>query len=675
MSNHIETGIRENANLSYFSSEEREIINFFSRDWLITSGQEVDLANSRCKAVLLKPTPRYKHMFNIDREVIMIFSPYKIFEPRSIDAIDKTVESVSSKLAALRTEEICSIIISEDKEIESKIHSLLMNNNESKVIIPFNYVDVLKNKNNGFYVENKFRKYFYNRDLFGFRSAIQKESYFFGRRDFVQELVDKHVSGECSGIFGLRKTGKTSILFSLERVLSKKSFPSIFIDCQDTAVYKKKWNTLLFYLISELAKKYGIKLKTSIEKYSIESASESFTEDLKIIYSKQGKQRILFIFDEVERITFNISDELHWASGADFRDFWRTLRGVFQKNKNMLSYLLSSTNPTCVETRLIEGYENPIYNQIIPQYIQQFSVKQTKDMLNKLGGYMGMQFDDIVCGNITQDYGGYPFLMRQVCSVINSFLKDKQRPLIVDRIIYEKAKAIFDEKYGNEYSEMILEVLQKHYGTEFELLEHLARGDKDFFLEHALSKDGVFYTNHLMGYGVIYKSDDDFDFKIDTLKHYLAIKNKYKKLTLTNAEKVSEISVRRGNIEVRLRKMVRKLLFAKYGEEDAKKKAIKYLHDNNLIKFNKFKYAELFDSNSSSEIKLYFNRIADLMAACWEECFRNIFDSDVEKFKARMTLINALRADAHPAEVADHDMASFRGAMEWLEIKVAQFED
>ena len=65
----------------------------------------------------------------------------------------------------------------------------------------------------------------------------------------------------------------------------------------------------------------------------------------------------------------------------------------------------------------------------------------------------------------------------------------------------------------------------------------------------------------------------------------------------------------------------------------------------------------------------------DLMAACWEDCFRNVFDSDVEKFKARMTLINALRADAHPAEIADHDMSSFRGAMEWLEIKVAQFED
>jgi len=337
MSNLHHTGIRKDVNLSYFDGEEMRIINLFAEHWLVTRGSEVRLNNSTCKAILIKPTELYKEMFNVVREIIVVFSPYTIFEPRSIDAVDKAVETLSLELANLRVEEICSVIISKDIDIENKINNLLMNNKESKVIIPFNYSELAKNNLDEYFIQNRFRKYFYNRDLFGFSSAIQKESYFFGRRDFVQELVDKHVSGECSGIFGLRKTGKTSILFSLTRVLKAKEYPCVFIDCQDTAVYKKRWNKLLHYISSELAKKYSIKFQSSPEDYTEETASEKFTEDIKYLYSKLGKKRILFIFDEVERITFNISDEEHWKSGADFKDFWRTLRGNFQKNHEVFS--------------------------------------------------------------------------------------------------------------------------------------------------------------------------------------------------------------------------------------------------------------------------------------------------------------------------------------------------
>ncbi|HET9505830.1 MAG TPA: AAA-like domain-containing protein [Hymenobacter sp.] len=674
MKEHNYVGLGKDANLSYFDKNERNIIDLFSNQWLITRGTEVQLSNSTCKAILIKPTSQFREMFNLDREVIVVFSPYQIFEPRSIDAIDRAFDSISSTLASLRTEEICSVIISNDDNIESKINKLLINNEEAKVIVPFSYKELLKNISNDYFIENRFRKYFYNRDLFGFNSPIQKESYFFGRRDFVQELVDKHMSSECSGIFGLRKTGKTSILFSLSRVLKAKGYPTIFIDCQDTAVYKKRWNKLLYYIISELSQKYSIKLNSKIDDYSEESASEKFAEDLKHIYIKIGKKRILLVFDEVERITFDISDEPHWKSGVDFKDFWRSLRGNFQKNQDLFSYLISSTNPLCVETRTINGSDNPIYQQIAPYYIQQFSFEQTRIMLNKLGGYMGMQFEDVVCASITQDYGGHPFLMRQVCSVINALQKDNTRPITINRIIYERAKSKFESELGREYSAMILDVLRTNYDIEFEMLEHLARGDKDFFLEHAL-EDSNFYTGHLIGYGVIYKSGNDYDFKIDTLKTYLAEKNKFKKLIQTNAEKIAEISARRNSIEVKLRRIVRNQLKANYGEETAKKKVIKHLHEGNITKFNRFRYNDLFD-NSNSEIKLYFSKLKNLMEASWEDCFRHIFDTDVNNFSAKMTIINSLReADAHASEVKDYDMSSFRGAMGWLEEKVEQFEN
>ena len=39
-------------------------------------------------------------------------------------------------------------------------------------------------------------------------------------------------------------------------------------------------------------------------------------------------------------------------------------------------------------------------------------MSDTKDMVNKPGGYMGITFDDVVCAKLTQDFGAHSYLIR-----------------------------------------------------------------------------------------------------------------------------------------------------------------------------------------------------------------------------------------------------------------------
>ena len=55
---------------------------------------------------------------------------------------------------------------------------------------------------------------------------------FFGRKALLQELKDDIVNQRVSGIFGLRKSGKTSVLQPLGELLSSDSLFPVFIDLE-----------------------------------------------------------------------------------------------------------------------------------------------------------------------------------------------------------------------------------------------------------------------------------------------------------------------------------------------------------------------------------------------------------------------------------------------------------
>jgi hypothetical protein len=89
MAEKVQPGIHPDvtSGLNRFTYQETEIIKRLSKEWYITnSGSDLPLGNSVYRYILMKPIDTYQEMFNLEREIIAVFSPYDKFEPRAIEA-------------------------------------------------------------------------------------------------------------------------------------------------------------------------------------------------------------------------------------------------------------------------------------------------------------------------------------------------------------------------------------------------------------------------------------------------------------------------------------------------------------------------------------------------------------------------------------------------------------
>jgi len=654
-------GLNPRAKLSSFPADEAKIVANLAKEFYITTGaKKLTIGKSEYRYFFLKFPDDKSSAFGARDEIIVLLSPFENFEPRTLDAIEK----IQDLNLGFRLDKICAFVVSKDNNFLSILNRTIKSHKESRLVTPFTYSELSESKSHDFF-RQRVKQYFFERNLFDFDSPLRKDLYFFGREDICQNIIDKHQSGQNSSLFGLRRSGKTSILLSVCRRIAAQGGYAVLIDCQ--RLHLESWAGALFTVVDEINNEFKCKLHINRSEYTEGDAAYKFISDMGRIQKKIGKP-VLIALDEIEQITFGVSFSENWKSGADYVKFWHVLRSVFQTQNSPITFLLAGTNPRCLETPFIMNGDNPLYSQVKPQYIPGFTVQQTKQMIETLSSYMGITIEEEVYSYLTREFGGHPFLIRQICSYIKSIL-DQSQSRHIDRKLYDAAVVDFGTGAGHAFCEMVIGVLSEQYKDEYTMLTYLARGDELEFNE--LANSDQTYTQHLIGYGIISKSESGYDYKIDAVKKHLASKEKYKKLNLSQAEKLAEISSRRNDVEERLRKLVAQVLRTNLGEVDAKEYVISKYDAAQKRKCSSLSYRDLFNANLNN---IYFDDLRMLMHRTWEQNFKNIFSSDVEKFNSRMIILNSIgRSDAHKKDVNDADMESFRGAMSWLEQKVDDY--
>lgn len=184
------TSVRED----HFSHQERDIINVLSKEFYVTNGGGIITltSNSKYKYILLRPTDIYIEMFNLDREVIVLFSDYTNFQSRTLDAFEQAAKQLSS----LRVDKTCYILISKDLNIEENISELIKKEPETANIVPFTYDETQKANSDGYFFRNRVQKYLYNRDLFSFEAPLKSDWLFFGRNEIILSTINRMKGGE-----------------------------------------------------------------------------------------------------------------------------------------------------------------------------------------------------------------------------------------------------------------------------------------------------------------------------------------------------------------------------------------------------------------------------------------------------------------------------------------------
>lgn len=527
------------------------------------------------------------------------------------------------------------------------------------------YDSFSRNKGNPNFLRNQFRKFFYSRDLFDFSEPLKKDFYFFGRTNLTVSIIEKHRANQNFGLFGLRKTGKTSIIYDVIRKLSQIDSIGVFIDCQDTSFNFRRWNSALYYILLRAYEEAGLELDLQEAQFTEIDAGYLFEKSVSKLSTQIGK-RILFLFDEIENITFDKSGVEHWCNGLDFMYFWQSVRSAFHHTTNVFTFCILGTNPRCVEEHFIKEKENPIFKAFVPQYITGFDQERTREMVRKLGRLMGIKFDEGIYTRLVEDYGGHPFLIRQVCSAIAK--KYPQRPVQIDRLKYNAAREEYNR--GSEYFDMLLDVLIQFYSEEYEMLNMLAAGDLETFKFFADQDYSM--VKHLIGYGIIRVSDNEYDFQIDAVKDYLIHKQRRKALVKTPEEKWAYTCTQRNALEKELRKMVKVTLRIAYkSEADAKAAVVKKIYGGDAKKYSTASYADLFDSRKSN---IYLKNLKDLINANWEY-FKDYWNKQ-EMFISAMDILNHEgRFDAHATIPDDDEIIIINAALHTIEKGITKFKD
>jgi hypothetical protein len=408
-----------------------------------------------------------------------------------------------------------------------------------------------------------------------------------------------------------------------------------------------RWNELLHRVVEIMKDVNNSMYKISApEEYTEKEASRKFEQDILGIYSSKKQQSVLLIFDEIERISPNTGSSTHWREGDDFIYFWQTMRYFFQRYNSVFSYLLVGTNPACVEQAKFGIHDNPLFSSIPFQYVPAFDVEKAREMVRKLGRYMGLNFEESIYSKLTDDFGGHPFLIRHMCSTINTMCTG-DRPGTVDKALYEKAKIKFlaDSRH---YLDMIVDVLKEWYPSEYEMLNLFANGDIDTFDYYA--KGSNYYTTHLVGYGLLQSSKSGYAFNIESMKEYLKARHQYANTQLTREQKIAEVSERRNKLERKLRQIIRNQLKASFGKKLASEKVVAAIPEKRRDSIpNKEIDHTLHVDNSP----LFFLDLRNIILREWE-IFKNIFEIEKSKLEVVLDEINEGRIDAH-SKTTDED--------------------
>lgn len=428
-------------------------------------------------AWFLKPKEHLVERFGLDREVLAIFSTHRETDARVITAVDNIL---SDRRYVRRLDPIVALVIhSGDPEATES----MLARETDRIIIPVALEELISPNRGDLYLRSLLARTVGATDLFAMSSPLTTDRYFFGRDELVRHLVERATGRrENSGVFGLRKTGKTSVLFAVRRVLGTRDALCEYIDCQSPGIHAGRWWQVLGEVVRRIAESVeqageAVEIRGD---YQAETASASFTADIKRVLRGTGHDHVVLMLDEIEYITHGLSGRLgqHWDE--DFLPFWQTIRATHQETEGRLTFIVAGVNPVAVESTHLGDQPNPIFQLAVPQYLEPLSRHHVRTMVRTLGRYGGLDVEEEVYTYLQDTYGGHPYLIRLACSEIwrhADVANPHYRPRITNQS-FRRLRGEIRERLAQPIRDILLSLVW-WYPDEYDVLRILAEGDPE----------------------------------------------------------------------------------------------------------------------------------------------------------------------------------------------------
>jgi hypothetical protein len=270
-------------------------------------------------------------------------------------------------------------------------------------------------------------RYLPGADLFDDRNAIGDTLCFFGRGNLLHSLEEDLRRNQGIGLFGLRKSGKTSLLLQLG--FAMRQYPVVHIDLQPYGGKLRYGAELFNKILQELAqllRKRATNSTSSFESFQRDCPAVDLTTDFSKQVSNLAKRLgeagyqlpILVFLDEIERILPTEADSRKRAE--EFNAFFGVLRALSQEQK-LISLLIADVHPDVNRINHWSQYSvptNPVFSFFKEVFVSLFSQEETTEMLTEIGKLMSVAFDEETLVAIHLESGGHPFIARQMASLL-----------------------------------------------------------------------------------------------------------------------------------------------------------------------------------------------------------------------------------------------------------------
>lgn len=496
----------KNGFLRIYPDVERIILPFTSH-FNVNHAKNVNIYGTQIYCILLSPDKDMKDIFGFSDELLLVYSPYDSIQPRTIQAIEA---AFTQPPYSVRANPLVFFLVTHDKNGENWLERYLIDHPQFRTPIVLDIDSLEDNKLDRWFLRNKMANILYARDIFDYQLPLDKDMYFFGRGNTVGNFLDSVKKSQNRGLFGLRKTGKTSILYKIKRSISENNIGyCVYLDCKIKTIRSLSCDGLLNYICDALSKE---------AKRRPARSDEDAVERLKKTISSLGGKNICIIFDEIEFISPIAIQNPHWKN--DFIDFWQVMWSI-QSEIRRISFIVAGVNPYVTEVDLIGGVQNPMFGIVRAHMLTGLDRSETKAMVDRIGKQMGMFFDDGATDYLFHRYGGHPLLTRMACSFTNQGLisREQKRPVQITEKLLKSEEAKRDGEL-QFYCRHIVSELNEFYPEEYEILKMLAIGQIADFYEFAAQPEWI---THVSGYGVLQNVVGGRPtFKIPVLQRYIA---------------------------------------------------------------------------------------------------------------------------------------------------------
>jgi tetratricopeptide (TPR) repeat protein len=297
-------------------------------------------------------------------------------------------------------------------------------------------------------------------DLYSNNSPIVDPLNFFGRERIIDELLDYINNLQHVGLFGMRKIGKTSLIWQLKERLSKHLVA--YVDLQEVP---KDCNYLYKKLIEELTRDFKFKFphdtlpELELMPYNPRGdAKMDFSSDLltlnDYLQEKYGSTKIVLLLDEIEQL---IPGSLEEDGFRSFNEFLGAIRGISQRYRFLVSIVVG-VNPRITRTDRWGTKDNPMFQFYKEVFLPFFNEKDCSRMITRIGEQLGLTYTTESQTRIYEETGGHPFITRQLCSLILGKVSHRPCQIQVDQV--EEAASYYLEN-RTDYLESIWQRLSR----------------------------------------------------------------------------------------------------------------------------------------------------------------------------------------------------------------------